>query len=41
MQVCIAIMHGNPVMLERFRIVSDEEFGRLEDRIEAEGRNAG
>lgn len=31
----------NPDMLERFRIVSDEEFGRLEDRIEAEGRNEG
>ncbi len=28
----------NPDMLERFRIVSDEEFGRLEDRIEAEGQ---
>ena len=31
----------NPDMLERFRIVSDEEFGRLEDRAEAEGRNEG
>ena len=31
----------NPDMLERFSIVSDEEFGRLEDRIEAEGRNEG
>ena len=31
----------NPDMLERFLIVSDEEFVRLEDRAEAEGRNEG
>lgn len=31
----------NPEMLERFRIVSDEEFGGIEARAEAEGRNEG
>ena len=28
-------------MLERFRIGSDEEFGGIEARAEAEGRNEG
>ena len=31
----------NPEMLERFRIVSDEEFGGIEARAEAEGRDEG